>query len=161
MKREQTKLRNSERLAAIGQTAAMVGHDLRNLLQTVTGELYLAKCGVEMLPEGEAKTNLQESICAIEEQAVYMDKIVSDLQAFVKPIKIGRKPVSLRGLVDAVLASVIIPNNVSLGVLIDDDFPQIKADPQLLKRVLINLVTNAVQAMPDGGQTPFTIKNRQ
>ena len=81
----------------------MVGHDLRNPLQTVIGELYLAKCEVESLPESELKSNLQESIHVIEEQAVYMDKIVSDLQAFVRPVKIDKKPISLKELVTAVL----------------------------------------------------------
>jgi PAS domain S-box-containing protein len=89
---ERTKqLKDSERLATIGQTAGMVGHDLRNPLQTVIGELYLAKCEVESLPKSELKSNLQESMHVIEEQAVYMDKIVSDLQAFVQPVKIDKK----------------------------------------------------------------------
>jgi len=87
------QLKDSERLIAIGQTAGMVGHDLRNPLQTLTGELYLAKSEVETLVDGEVKTNLQESISLIEEQVVYMDKIVSDLQAFVQPVQIDKKPI--------------------------------------------------------------------
>ena len=79
---------------------------LRNPLQSITGELYLAKGEVESLPQSELKSNLQESIQIIEEQAVYMDKIVSDLQAFVRPIKIDKQPISLNELVTAVLASV-------------------------------------------------------
>lgn len=149
---ERTKqLKDSERLAAIGQTAGMVGHDLRNPLQTVIGELYLAKCEVKALPESEHKNNLQESIQVIEEQATYMDKIVSDLQAFVRPIKIDKKSINLKELVTVVLASVAIPANVNAHAHMKDDFPQVKADPQLLKRVLLNIVTNAVQAMPEGG----------
>jgi signal transduction histidine kinase len=70
------RLKDTERLVAIGQTAAMVGHDLRNPLQTLTGELYLAKMEVDALPEGDQKTNLQESIHVIEDQVAYMDKIV-------------------------------------------------------------------------------------
>ena len=97
---ERTKqLKDSERLVAIGQTAGMVGHDLRNPLQTVTGELYLAKNEVNSLNDSEAKNNLKESIQVIEEQAVYMDKIVSDLQAFVQPVKIDKKPINLKELV--------------------------------------------------------------
>jgi PAS domain S-box-containing protein len=156
---ERTKqLKDSERLAAIGQTAGMVGHDLRNPLQTITGELYLAKSEVESLVEGEAKNNLQESIQVIEEQAVYMDKIVSDLQAFVRPVKVDKKPINLKELVNAVSATVSIPNNVKVEILINDNHPEIKADPQLLKRVLINLVTNAVQAMPIGGKLTISSK---
>ena len=146
------QLKDSERLATIGQTAAMVGHDLRNPLQSITGELYLAKCEVESLPQSELKSNLQESMQIIEEQAVYMDKIVSDLQAFVRPVRIDKQPISLNELVTAVLASVTVPENININVRMKADFPQVKADPQLLKRVLINLVTNAVQAMPDGGK---------
>ena len=149
------QLKDSERLVAIGQTAGMVGHDLRNPLQTVIGELYLAKNEVTTLADGEVKRNLQESIHVIEEQAVYMDKIVSDLQAFVQPIKIDKKPFSLKELVSSVLSSVAIPSNVVMQTQIDD-FPQIKGDLQLLKRVLINLVTNAVQAMVDGGKLTIT-----
>ena len=154
---ERTKqLKDSERLVAIGQTAGMVGHDLRNPLQTVIGELYLAKCEVESLPKSEVKSNLQESMHVIEEQAVYMDKIVSDLQAFVQPVKIDKKPINLKELVGAVLASVAIPANIKVQTQIEDSFPQVKADLHLLKTVLINLVTNAVQAMPDGGKLTLT-----
>jgi signal transduction histidine kinase len=145
------QLKDSERLATIGQTAGMVGHDLRNPLQAVIGELYLAKIEVESLPESELKSNLKESIQVIEEQAAYMDKIVSDLQAFVRPIKVDKQSINLKGLVNTVLASVTVTENININVDVKTDFPQVKADPQLLKRVLINLVTNAVQAMPDGG----------
>ncbi len=150
------QLKNSERLAAIGQTAGMVGHDLRNPLQTITGELYLAKNEVDSLAEGEVKSNLQESIHLIEEQTVYMDKIVSDLQAFVQPVKIDKKPINLKDLVSSVLASIAIPNNISVQNRIEVGSTQIKADIQLLKRVLINLVTNSVQAMPEGGKLTLT-----
>ena len=155
---ERTKqLQEKERLATIGQTAGMVGHDLRNPLQTIAGELYLAKIEVESLSNSELKSNLQESMQTIEEQAIYMDKIVSDLQAFVRPIKIDKKPVNLKEIVDTVILSIAIPANISVQTQMNNDFPQIKADPQLVKRVLTNLVTNAVQAMPDGGQ--LTIKS--
>ena len=78
-----------------------------------------------------------------------MDKIVSDLQAFVQPVKIDKKPIILKELVDGVLAT---PTNILVLTQIEECFPQIKADINLLKRVLINLVTNSVQAMPDGGK---------
>ncbi|MGA2385199.1 MAG: PAS domain S-box protein [Candidatus Bathyarchaeia archaeon] len=145
------QLKDSERLAAIGQTAGMVGHDLRNPLQTVIGELYLAKAEVDSLPQNEIKCNLLESIHVLEEQAVYMDKIVSDLQAFVRPVKIVKNSVILKEAVNDVLASIAIPDNIAVQMQIKDNLA-IKADPQLLKRVLINLVTNSVQAMPKGGK---------
>ena len=149
---EKTKqLKYSERLAAIGQTAGMVGHDLRNPLQTIIGELYLAKTEAQSLNEGKPKKNLLESIQEIDEAASYMDKIVSDLQAFVKSVEIKEETISLKEIVAKVLGSVVVPTNIFVQTRIEEDFPQINADPQLLKRVLINLVTNAVQAMPEVG----------
>jgi signal transduction histidine kinase len=141
----------------------MVGHDLRNPLQTIIGELYLAKKDVDsLIGDPEAKDTLQESIRVIEEQVAYMDKIVSDLQAFVQPIKIDKKVINLKELVATVLTSIVIPMNVFVQTKIQDVFPHITVDPQLLKRVLINLVTNAVQAMPNGGELVLTAKfNRQ
>ncbi len=154
---ERTKqLKDSERMAAIGQTAGMVGHDLRNPLQTIIGETYIAKEDAGALPEGEVKRNLQESIKTIEEQTIYMDKIVSDLQAFVRPIRPEKKSVSLQNLVDYILKEVIIPKNVTVQVQIQEGFPRFDADIHLLRRVLLNLLNNALQAMPNGGE--LTIK---
>jgi PAS domain S-box-containing protein len=150
------KLKDSERLVAIGQTAGMVGHDLRNPLQALTGELYLAKGDVATLPEGEAKSNLAESIRVMEDQILYMDKIVSDLQAFVQPVRIDKKPVNLAELLSGVLQTVTVPPNVAVRLENTGGALQVRVDPQLLKRVLINLVTNAVQAMPNGGELLLT-----
>ena len=134
----------------------MVGHDLRNPLQALTGELYLAKNDVATLPVGEAKSNLEESIRVMEDQILYMDKIVSDLQAFVRPVHIDKKPVGLAELLSSVMQTVIIPANVVVKVVNYGGALQVRVDVQLLKRVLINLVTNAVQAMPDGGELDLT-----
>ena len=144
------KLRDSERLAAIGATAGMVGHDLRNPLQAVIGEVYLAKSELEEMPESKQKTVLKECVDAIAEQVNYMDKIVSDLQTFVKPVEFYKQEVNLKQLVMSVLAQISIPQSILTNLHIDSTLIM-NTDPQLLKRVLINLITNAVQAMPEGG----------
>ncbi len=147
----QEQLKSQERLAYIGQTAGMVGHDLRNPLQTISGEVYLAKNELESMPEGENKSCLQESVRTIEEQISYMDKIVLDLQTFVRPVEAQKQFVSLNPLITSVLAQGAIPSNIQVNILIQERLTAY-TDPLLLKRVLVNLVTNAVQAMPEGGQ---------
>jgi two-component system CheB/CheR fusion protein len=154
---QEAKLIASERMAAIGKTAGMVGHDLRNPLQTVVGELYLAGKTLEELPDSEQKGSLHESIATITEQTQYMDKIVSDLQTFVKPVEAHKEKVYLKKVIDNILAKIITPN-IKIDVSVSKDLV-INTDLQLLKRVLINLVTNAIQAMPNGGQ--ITIKARR
>ncbi len=149
------QLQEKERLSAIGETAGMVGHDLRNPLQTIIGELYLAKLELDGVPEGQGKTMVNESIEGIETQVSYMDKIVSDLQTFVKPVEINRHLIDLNALVTSTLAQIDIPENIQTIIQFNDKLT-IEADPQLLRRVLINLITNSVQAMPNGGE--LTIK---
>ncbi len=150
------QLKDAERLTAIGETAGMVGHDLRNPLQTVAGETFLAKDELKNIPDSPAKRNLEENVNIISEQISYMDKIVSDLQDFVRPITPDKKSVDLQKLLIATLAQVSLTENIETETKIDKSLPQISADSQLLRRVFFNLFTNAVQAMPNGGK--LTVK---
>ena len=65
---DKTEEDQTKRLSIIGQVAGMVGHDLRNPLQTIIGEVYLAEKELKELPDSAQKNNLQESICAVAEQ---------------------------------------------------------------------------------------------
>jgi PAS domain S-box-containing protein len=155
------QLKDAERLSAIGETAGMVGHDLRNPLQTVTGETFLAKNELKNIPESDAKRNLEESVSIIGEQIGYMDKIVSDLQDFVRPVNPEKKPVNFQKLLMATLTQVTVPENIEVQTRIETDLPEVSADGQLLKRVFFNLFTNAVQAMPEGGKLTVRARSRK
>ena len=119
-KKVEEALKANERMATIGQTAGMVGHDLRNPLQSIAGEVYLAKSELDSLPDGENKRCLQESIQTIEAQVGYMDKIVSDLQTFVKPVEAKMEIISLRPVITALLAQTDFPKNIQASMQIDD-----------------------------------------
>ena len=151
----QSRLIKSERLAAIGEIAAMVGHDLRNPLQVIVYTLYLTN---EMLKKisPEAMKSLEEShvdelLARIGEQVNYMDKIISDLQDYSKPLKPILVSTSLSKVIDNTLSSVTVPSNIKVANLVPKDFPQVVMDASMMRRVFSNLITNAIQAMPDGG----------
>lgn len=154
------QLKENERLAAIGQTAGMVGHDIRNPLQAIVGELYLAKDEVVSLPDSNAKKNLQESITCIEENLFYIDKIIADLQDYTKPLKPNKEKVNIEKAIEEALLIVYIPNNLQVSISIEEDFPQFTADFAMLKRALINLIQNAVQAMPNGGSLNINARRK-
>jgi signal transduction histidine kinase len=145
------KLKDSERLAAIGQTAGMVGHDIRNPLQAMISELYLERSDIESLPDGEAKKNLQESISSIEENVFYINKIVADLQDFARPLNPKKEKVEVEQAIKDALNIVKVPSNIVVKVSTQKNLPLLNTDSTMLKRILVNLIQNAVQAMTNGG----------
>jgi PAS domain S-box-containing protein len=150
---EKTKqLKAAERLAAIGETAGMIGHDIRNPLQAIIGELYLSKDSLRSLPENDAKENLQESMQVIEEQAIYINKIVTDLQDYAKPLAPYIEETAIEKIVESVLSTMDIPETIEIAYSIEENFPNLAIDSSYMKRILTNLIANAVQAMPNGGK---------
>ncbi len=146
------QLKDSERLVAIGQTAGMVGHDIRNPLQAITGDLYLAKTELASIPESDEKKNALESLQEIEKNVDYINKIVADLQDFARPLAPKLEETDLKQVVHLVLAQLEIPGNVTVKYSIRKDFPKLRTDEAYIRRILTNLVNNAVQAMPNGGK---------
>jgi PAS domain S-box-containing protein len=150
---ERTKqLNDAERMAAIGQTAGMVGHDIRNPLQSILSELYLAKAELDPIPEGPAKDSMVESLANIENDVNYINKIVQDLQDFAKPLKSVIRKVDLQAICEDVLQKNSIPNNIKASCEIEEGAKWVVSDPDSLRRILENLVINAIQAMPKGGE---------
>jgi PAS domain S-box-containing protein len=143
------ELKDKERLAAIGETAGMVGHDIRNPLQAIINELFMARQTMNKYPSKDTDEAL-ESINLIQEQADYISKIVSDLQDFARPLKPEYVTVKLADLVTSVFQTINIPEKITVKVDIQG-FLEIKTDPTFIKRVLTNLTNNAIQSMPNGG----------
>jgi two-component system NtrC family sensor kinase len=138
-------------LAAIGEAAGWVGHDIRNPLQAMVSELYLSKDEIKDMPASKNKQSLEESIRFFEENLFYINKIVSDLQDYSRPLKAVYVEVNLYELVADALFSMVIPGNLTAFIKVEDNF-RFKTDSTFLKRILGNLIINAVQAMPNGGK---------
>jgi signal transduction histidine kinase len=157
---EKTKLlKDSERMAAIGQTAGMVGHDIRNPLQSIIGEVYLANSELSTLPDSKEKTNIQESLDMIKQNTEYINKIVLDLQDFAKPLSPCDEETNIEQMIEELLTNNGIPENIQTEANIEKDARTVRADSAYMKRILGNLVSNAVQAMPDGGK--LTVQARR
>ena len=150
---ERTKqLKDAERLATIGATAGMVGHDIRNPLQSMMSSLYLTEKELANLPDSEEKKNVIAELAVIREQILYVDKIVRDLQDFARPINPVPVEVKINELISSSLSTLTIPDIIETSVWSDGQIDKLKVDPVLFKRIIVNLVTNAIQAMPNGGK---------
>jgi PAS domain S-box-containing protein len=146
------KLKDAERLAAIGATAGMVGHDIRNPLQSIIGDVYLAKMDLASLPDSKEKESLQESLEAIGKQTEYINKIVLDLQDFAKPLNPHAEETDIEMIINDLLVRNGVPKNIQTDAKVDIDAKKVMADSAYMKRILGNLFSNAVQAMPNGGK---------
>jgi len=145
------KLKGVERLAAIGETAGMIGHDIRNPLQSIIGELYLAEEELNALPESEEKKKITESILNIEEQTFYINKIVTDLQDYAKPLAPATQETDLEEIIQNVISALDVPDNIKVSYMVGTPFPIFKTDPSFIKRILTNLILNGIQAMQEKG----------
>jgi PAS domain S-box-containing protein len=149
---DKTVEEENKRLLTIGQTAGMVGHDIRNPLQSITSSVYLIKEDLEALSPSEEKADAISEVGSILEQISYVDKIVSDLQDYARPLKLEAIRIDLKSFITSALSTLSIPDNIQARAYFDKELPLLKTDPLILKRVLLNLATNAIQAMPDGGK---------
>lgn len=146
------KLKDAERLAAIGATAGMIGHDIRNPLQSIIGNIDLLKIDLDSVPESPNKDDMHECLEDLEKQADYVNKIIADLQDYTRPLKPIFEEIDLQIIIDDILLHLKIPGNIKAQICIESGARKILSDPAHLRRVLGNLISNAVQAMPEGGK---------
>jgi signal transduction histidine kinase len=143
----QEQLVRQARLAAIGQLASAVGHELRNPLGVITNAHYLLHAELEQRAEDGAMRHL--SIAEREVGAATL--IVSDLLDFAKAREPLTAPVKVTDLITEVLGVVPPPTGVTVVRRDESGCPPALADRDQLRQVLLNLVTNAFDAMPSGG----------
>ncbi len=152
LKEQALKIAQSENLVTIGKTAGMVGHDIRNPLQAITSDIFLVKSDFSTMPESEEKMDIKESLEDIEKNVEYINKIVQDLQDFARKEKPQKTEVNIEKIIQEVLSFTAIPEQVNVSIAMEKDFPKLMLDEAYLKRILTNLVSNAIQAMPTAGK---------
>lgn len=142
----QHRLVQSERLAAIGQLASAVGHELRNPLGVLSNVFYLL--GQRL---GREDPWVDRQLSTGEREVAAATLIVSDLLEYSKPRQPVFEPVELDRLLEEVLSVAPPPTGVEVGRRLPPGLPPVRADRQQLRQVLLNLVSNAYDAMPEGG----------
>lgn len=147
-KQMQEKLIEAEKLAAASQIASEAAHEIKNPLAVIKAGLYYLK---KILPEyEEAQKNIRMLDNAVEKATIY----INDLLNFSKPPVLNLMPVEINELLENSLKE--LPQEILAGIEINKDFetnlPQIKADPERLKQVFINIIKNAAEVMEGKGK---------
>ncbi len=144
----QDQLRHADRLATIGQLAAGVTHELNEPLGTILGFAQLCRKQPGLPPQAVA--DLDKIVAA----TLHAREIVRKLMLFAR----GRPPVRERVNLNRVVEDGLFlvesrarRAGIEIHRLVEPDLPEIQADPNQLHQVLVNLLVNAIQAMPEGG----------
>lgn len=143
----QDSLVKAQRFAAIGELAGMVGHDLRNPLTSIAGATYYLR--KKYGPEIDAKGNGMFEI--IEKDIQYSNKIINDLLDYSRDIKLELVETDPKSILREALSTVNVPLNIEVADRTKRR-PRLKVDPTKIQRVFANIIKNAIDAMPSGGQ---------
>ena len=152
----QRQLSQSEKLAAVGQVTATMAHQIGTPLNSISGYIQL------ILQDGNLQLKDRDRLKIIESQ---LDRLADSVKSF---LSFTRQPKpQLRSLdVNEVLEELIhlsepwfLARNVRFSITLSPDLPPILGDPTHLQTLFLNLITNALDAMPQGGV--LTIKTRQ
>ena len=148
LKQAQEELVRSEKLASIGRFAAGVAHEVGNPLGAILGYTsILERDGIE---SEEAKDYLRR----IEKEIDRINRIVRELLDFARPSKFEIRLIQVNSLIENTLSLLSYQKtfkNIETLLDLQADLPPIKGDESQLSQVLINIILNAIDAMPSGG----------
>ncbi len=156
----QEKLIRSERLAAIGQLAGGVGHELRNPLGAIKNAAYYVKGKVAQSELSQKEPRVMEFLDIMEDEINSSNKIINDLLGFSRVGKPSVSPAQIKNVIEAALSRTPIPENIELTKKLDADLPEIEIDADQVRQVLANMITNAVEAMPEGGKLTIAARGK-
>ncbi|MEJ7729080.1 MAG: ATP-binding protein [Polyangiaceae bacterium] len=148
----QTELVRKEQLAAVGELSAVVAHEVRNPLAIISN-------AVATLRRPDVADSDRATLLGIlDEETVRLNHIVGDLLSYARPVRLERREVMIAEIVERALVLAERDPDIIVERADARDVDAVLGDPGLLRQVMENLITNAVQAMPSGGHLTVGIR---
>lgn len=148
LEQAQEKVIRSERLAAVGELASGVGHELRNPLNVIRNCVYLINLNLE----GKTNPEIEDTLRLLDLQIDISNKIVSDLLDYTRVKPPVRNIVSLHNMLQDRVAWATIPHNIKVHLDFTGESPSLFVDPEQVGRAFTNIINNAVQSISSQGE---------
>jgi two-component system, LuxR family, sensor kinase FixL len=147
-----SKMLQSERLAAVGQAVAHVAHEIKNPLMIIGGF------------SSQIRSNLEDEkdcrkLDMVLEEVMRLEHLVADLGDFTKAYTLVKRPADLNSVIKDVLqimSGVCAPEKYTFKKQLSEEINEIECDPDKLKQVFINIISNGLEAMHNGGTISIT-----
>ena len=150
------QLSRAKHLSSLGEMVAGVSHEIRNPLGIISSSAELLK---KKMPEGDPATRLPDIII---EESSRLNNIITDFLNFAKPKEPNLFPCRIEEIIAKniqFLSSQIESHGYRINTHFDHNLPRIHADADMLYQAFLNILINAMQAMPDGGHINVTVKS--
>lgn len=157
LKETQSQLVQSEKLASLGQMAAAVAHGLRNPLASIRAATQLS---LHRLPP---TSSVREHMVAVIDEVDRLEKRIVHLLDFTKPVAFSPSPTSVRDLLEGVVGvfdDKISKQGVRLGLDVEASLPEAWVDASQVEQAIIEIMANALEAMPSGGSLSVATRTR-
>lgn len=151
----QAELIKQEKLATLGQVSGGIAHEIRNPLNAVkTSAFYL------MNAKNPSTDKLQEHLERIDRQVTLIDNVVTALSDVAKLPDPIRGPFSIVDCLQSIASSTSMPPSISVNIIVDGDIPPVLVDEHQIPIVFRNLLRNARDAMPSGGNIEIRLSTK-
>jgi two-component system NtrC family sensor kinase len=151
LKESQTRLIHAEKMSALGRLAASLTHEINNPLQALRSGLTLIQAEVT---EGTDPAEVVRDLQLIDQEVKRISDLMLRLREFSRPVRLETHPIDLHALLETILnltGKQMQRHQVRVKIERDPSLPVMMASPDQLTQVFMNLVLNAIDAMPDGG----------
>lgn len=151
VKKQVAELRQAQTLAALGQMISVVAHEIRNPLHTINLGIDSLQKAIERVQEGPEISEVSEIAEEIAYGSRLMNSVIEELLYYARPVTLEPSWRPINDIVDKAL-SLTTHRLQNISVDVDLEQKEIFVDAERLPRVLVNLILNAADAMPDGGK---------
>jgi PAS domain S-box-containing protein len=160
LKAAQEQLIRSEKLAAIGQLASGVGHELRNPLGAIKTAVHYVRRKIAGSELSAAEPRVVEFLGLIDGEVDSANKVITDLLSFSRVAKPAVSLVKVGSIIRDALNYVAVPGNVEVVTDVDPDLSMVMVDGGQIQQVFVNVILNALEAMPEGGRLEIRARGK-